>query len=129
MKYPIKEGSFILLLKNSAGTDLRKYQVVLNAVYKPLRYELQMRIPANNSLTQPLPMINLTNENNIYRVLLLNSSQDPNKSVFFIDCEREVSVQPNNQEIANLSFKPRANQTYNAILKMENVTTEQTIEY
>ena len=70
MKYPIKEGSFILFLKNSAGTDLRKYQVTLSAIYKPLRYELEMKVAVNKSVTQPLPLINLTTENNTYRVTL-----------------------------------------------------------
>ncbi len=70
MKYPIKDGSFILFLRNSSGTDVRKYQVLLNAVYKPLRYELEMRTAVNKNIVQPLPLINLTNDNNTYRVIL-----------------------------------------------------------
>ena len=70
MKYPVKEGSFVLLIRNASGTDVRKYQVILNSIYKPLRYELEMKIPANKTITQPLPLINLTAENNTYRVSL-----------------------------------------------------------
>lgn len=40
MKMAIKEGSFILLIRNQSGTDIRRYKVLLNSVYKPLKYEL-----------------------------------------------------------------------------------------
>lgn len=38
LKSAIKEGSFTVNLKNVAGTDLRKYKIVLNAVSRPLKY-------------------------------------------------------------------------------------------
>lgn len=40
LKSPIKEGSFTVNLRNTSGTDLRKYKITLNAVARPLRYEL-----------------------------------------------------------------------------------------
>ena len=144
MKYPVKEGSFVLLIRNASGTDVRKYQVILNSIYKPLRYELEMKIPANKTITQPLPLINLTAENNTYRVSLAvngvssqavkqqgssDKAQDSHKGIFSIDCERQAIVQPKDQKIVNLTFKPRLKMNYSASLRMENVTTEQVIEY
>lgn len=61
LKSAIKEGSFTVSLKNAAGTDVRKYKVSLSAVAKPLRYELEMKTACNKSLSQPLPLINLSN--------------------------------------------------------------------
>lgn len=40
LKSPIKEGSFTVNLRNNLGTDLRKYKITLNAISRPLRYEL-----------------------------------------------------------------------------------------
>ena len=60
LKSAIKEGSFTVNLKNIAGTDIRKYKVTLNAVARPLRYELEMKTPANKLIMQPLPLINLS---------------------------------------------------------------------
>ena len=60
MKVPVKDGILYLTMKNSGGTDIRKYKLVFNCVYKPLRYELEMKIPVNQSITQPIPLINIS---------------------------------------------------------------------
>jgi len=61
LKSPVKEGSFTVNLRNIAGTDIRKYKITMNAVSRPLKYELEMKTPANRPITQPLPLINLSN--------------------------------------------------------------------
>jgi hypothetical protein len=40
LKSAIKEGSFTVNLKNTAGTDIRKYKIIVNAISRPLKYEL-----------------------------------------------------------------------------------------
>ncbi len=85
LKSAIKEGSFTVNLKNTAGTDIRKYKVMLSAISKPLRYELEMKIPSNKALTQPLPLINLGSEKNIFHIGLIPAN-DLARSVFSIDC-------------------------------------------
>lgn len=59
MKIAAKDVSFVLSIRNASGTDLRRYKVLLTSVYKPLKYEVEMRIPVNKNLPQPLPLINL----------------------------------------------------------------------
>ena len=54
---------------------------------------------------------------------------DLSRSVFSIDCDREVIVDAGEQSLINLSFKPRLENTYHATLKVENVTSGQHIEY
>lgn len=61
MKLAVKEGSFVLLIRNPLGTDIRRYKVLLNAVYKPLKYEIDMKAPVNKSLAHKLPIINISN--------------------------------------------------------------------
>lgn len=128
LKSAIKEGSFTVNLRNGAGTDIRKYKVTLSAVAKPLRYELEMKIATNKVLSQPLPLINLTMEKNVFHVLLIPSNE-LSRNVFSIDQEREVIIDAKEQGILNLSFKPRQQTTYNAVLKVENITAAQNIEY
>jgi hypothetical protein len=128
MKAAIKEGTFTVNLRNTAGTDIRKYKVTLNAVSRPLRYELEMKTPANRPLQQPLPLINLSQERSLFHVMLLPAN-DPSRAVFAIDCEREVSVEAHEQGIINLSFRPKQQCLYNALLKVENVTSGQHVEY
>ena len=38
MKIAAKQASFFLMIKNQSGTDIRKYKVLLNSIFKPLRY-------------------------------------------------------------------------------------------
>ena len=52
-----------------------------------------MKTPANRPLTQPLPLINLSNEKNTFHVLLV-SANELSRAVFSVDCEREVIVEP-----------------------------------
>ncbi len=40
-----------------------------------------------------------------------------------------MSVNPKEQTLICLTFKPKLQTTYNALLKMENITTGQNIEY
>lgn len=40
MKIPVKEAPLYLIMKNSSNTDIRRYKILVNSVYKPLRYEL-----------------------------------------------------------------------------------------
>ncbi len=91
-----------------------------------MRYELEMKTPTNKPLTQPLPLINLAQEKNVFHVVLVPANE-ASRSVFSIDQEREVTVEPKEQGIVNLAFKPRQLMTYNAILKVENVTAAQNV--
>jgi hypothetical protein len=93
-----------------------------------LRYELELKIPVNKVITQQLPLVNVTNEKNIYLVNLITTNELA-KTSFSIDCEKEIPVNSKEQIVVNLTFKPKQQCTYNALLKMENVTTGQNIEY
>lgn len=64
MKMPVKDAALYLLMKNTSGNDIRRYKILINSVYKPLRYELEMKIPVNQTISQPLPLINISNEPN-----------------------------------------------------------------
>lgn len=83
MKMPVKEAPLYLSLKNSTGTDIRRYKMFINSIYKPLRYEMQMKIPVNQVLTQPLPLINITEQQNIFNVSLITN--DSSKNIFSLD--------------------------------------------
>lgn len=85
-----------------------------------------MKIASNKVLTQPLPLINLTTEKNIFHVVLVPSNEI-SRNVFSIDQEREISVEAKEQGILNLSFKPKQQAIYNALLKVENITAAQNI--
>ena len=93
MKIPIKDAPLYLFLKNASGTDVRRYKVFINSVYKPLKYEMEMKIPVNQKLTQPLPLINVSDFKNTFNVSL--SLGDNSKNIFSINKDREVSVESN----------------------------------
>ena len=79
-------------------------------------------------LTQQLPLVNVTSDKNTYLVSLICPSELA-KSAFSLDCEKEIAVSAKEQVLVALSFKPKLQCTYNALLKMENATTGQNIEY
>jgi hypothetical protein len=76
-----------------------------------------MKTPANKMLSQPLPLINLSQEKNTFHVILVPSN-DASRNVFTVDCDREVTVEAKEQSIINLSFKPKQQIIYNALLKV-----------
>ena len=146
MKIPVKDAVLFLTMKNSSNTDIRRYKLILNSIYKPLRYELEMRIPINQSITQPIPLINITSENNLFNVTFSshnsNQSIDRNKRsslssstpihtqpVFKFVNEKELVVGPRDQKTADLTFCPKVQQAYNGLIKVENLTTGQLVEY
>jgi len=61
MKMPVKDAALYLVMRNTSNNDIRRYKILINSVYKPLRYELEMKIPVNQTITQPLPLINISN--------------------------------------------------------------------
>ena len=73
MKIPIKDAPLQLILKNNSGTDIRKYKLFLSSTYKPLKYEMEMKIPVNQKLIQPLPLINITEKPNVFNVHLVGT--------------------------------------------------------
>jgi hypothetical protein len=83
MKVAVKEASFVLILRNPQGTDVRRYKVLITSVYKPLRYELEMKTPINKLLTQKLPLVNLNNDTNSYCLTL--TTNDLSKGVISLD--------------------------------------------
>lgn len=83
MKMAVKEGSFFLLIRNQVGTDIRRYKVLLNSVYKPLKYELEMKASVNKLLSQKLPLININNESNTFYLTLLTN--EASKGVFILE--------------------------------------------
>ncbi len=38
MKLGIKDGVIILQMRSQNNTDIRKYRVIINSIYKPLKY-------------------------------------------------------------------------------------------
>lgn len=83
MKVAVKEASFVLILRNPQGTDVRRYKVLISSVYKPLKYELEMKTPINKLLTQKLPLVNLNNDTNSYFLTL--TTNDLSKGVISLD--------------------------------------------
>lgn len=35
---PVKDAPIYLIMKNNSLTDIRRYKILVNCVYKPLRY-------------------------------------------------------------------------------------------
>lgn len=68
MKMPVKDAAIYLIMKNNSNNDIRRYKILINSIYKPLRYELEMKVPVNQSITQPLPLINISNDPNTFNV-------------------------------------------------------------
>ena len=145
MKIPVKDAVLHLLMKNSSGTDIRRYKVILNSMYKPLRYELEMRTPVNQPISQPIPLINITSEPNYFTVtftsayyqstnssdskrLNVTGSSSQNTIFQFVN-EKETVVAPREQRTSELTFNPDNQQTYTGLVKVENITTGQLVEY
>lgn len=61
MKMPTKDVPIYFTMKNQSGTDIRIYKILINSVYKPLRYEMEIRASVNETITQALPLINVSN--------------------------------------------------------------------
>ncbi len=56
------------MIRNPVGSDVRKYKVLVSSLYKPLKYEIEMKTSINKTLTQKLPLINIHNESNSFYV-------------------------------------------------------------
>lgn len=37
---PVKDAPMFLIMKNNSNNDIRRYKILINSAYKPLRYEL-----------------------------------------------------------------------------------------
>lgn len=129
MKMPVKDAALYLLMKNTSGNDIRRYKILINSVYKPLRYELEMKIPVNQTISQPLPLINISNEPNNFNATFTCGQNSINKSVFVFNNQKDIIVKPKDQSTVTLSFTPKLQQTYTGTLKIENITVGQIIEY
>ncbi len=86
MKTAIKDGSFILLIRNQSGTDIRRYKVLLNSSFKPLKYELEMKTPVNKFISQKLPLININAEPNTFYLSMLTN--EASKGIFLLEREK-----------------------------------------
>lgn len=71
-----------MTLKNASKTDIRRYKLILNVTNKPFKYIMEIKTSLFKQIVQPIPMINPTQQPNIYTIQL---SQDKN-SAFSIDC-------------------------------------------
>lgn len=127
MRIPAKDAPLTLLLKNASGTDIRKYRILINSVYKPLRYEMEMKVLVNQKITQPLPLINISDSTNTFNVTL--NANESSKNIFILSKEKETHVEAREQSTVEMTFYPKSQQTYTAVLKIENVTTGQIVEY
>ena len=78
----VRDGVVMLVMKNASKTDIRRYKIVLNVINKPFRYVMEIRTHLFKQVTQPIPMVNPTQQPNTYSVMML---QDP-KSNFSVDC-------------------------------------------
>ena len=85
MKLPVKDAPLYLFLKNVSGTDLRRYKLYINSIYKPLRYEMEMRIPVNQKITQSLPLINISDTPNTFNIGLVTNELSKNSFVITKD--------------------------------------------
>ena len=92
MKLPVKDAPLYLFLKNTTGTDIRRYKLYLNSIYKPLRYEMEMKIPVNQKIVQALPLINISEHSNTFNIGLVTN--ETSKSTFLITKDKEISVPP-----------------------------------
>lgn len=88
MRMAVKEGVVLMILRNASKTDIRRYKIVLNVVNKPFKYVMEIRTNLFKQVVQPIPMINPTQQPNIYTIHL---SQD-NRGNFALDCEKQTTV-------------------------------------
>lgn len=88
-----------------------------------------MKVPVGQSFTQPLPLINISNEPNTFNAILNSNESANNRNVFVFNNQKDIIVKPKEQSIVNLTFSPKQEQTYTGLLKIENVTIGQIIEY
>lgn len=121
----MREGVVLVVLRNASRTDIRRYKLLLNVINKPFRYVMEIRTNLFKQVTQPVPMVNPTQQPNTYTVHL---TQDP-KSNFAVDCERDVVVEAGRTDHINLIFRPKTVGIFHSLLKMENTTISQVIEY
>lgn len=69
-------------MKNTSGTDVRRYKVLVSSLYKPLKYEIEMKTSINKSLQQKLPLVNINSENNTFYVTM--QANDVSKGGIFL---------------------------------------------
>ena len=74
------------MIRNQSGTDIRKYKVLINSNYKPLRYEIEMKTPINKSISQKLPLVNLSKDPNNFFIQL--QTNEISKGLIIIDKEK-----------------------------------------
>ncbi len=82
MKVPAKDAAIYLVMKNVSNNDIRRYKILVNSVYKPLRYEIQMKVPIGQTLTQPFPLINISNQPNIFNATFTSNQAANNRNSF-----------------------------------------------
>jgi hypothetical protein len=125
MRMAVKEGVVLMVLRNASKTDIRRYKIIMNVINKPFRYVMEIRTNLFKQVVQPIPLINPTQQANTYTVNLIQDA----RSHFVMDCDKEIVVEPGKSGQLNLAFRPKTTGQFNAVLKMENVTICQAIEY
>jgi hypothetical protein len=90
MRMAVKEGVVLMIIRNASKTDIRRYKIIMNVINKPFRYVVEIRANLFKQVTQPIPLINPTQQLNTYTIQML---QDV-KSQFLIDCDKDIVVEP-----------------------------------
>lgn len=88
-----------------------------------------MKIPLNQSITQPLPLINISDEPNVFNVTFISNEVITSRNAFTFNNQKDITVKAKDQATVNLTFTPKCQQHYTGLVKIENVTVGQVVEY
>jgi len=74
-------------------------------------------------------LINVSNEPNSFTVTFVANEPASGRSAFTFNNQRDIIVKPKEQSTVNLIFSPKIQQIYTGLLKIENTTMGQIVEY
>jgi hypothetical protein len=77
-----------------------------------------MKIPLNQSITQPLPLINISNEPNLFNATFVTNEATNSRNAFTFVNQKDVVVKAKEQAVVNLTFAPKSQQSYTGLLKI-----------
>ncbi|EWS70940.1 flagellar associated protein, putative (macronuclear) [Tetrahymena thermophila SB210] len=129
-KNAVKDFKVSLTLKNVNLTDIRRYKLEISAFPKPVRSTLEFRVPARQSTTQEIPIVNNTERDWNIKVNFVRDKL-PNSNLFSFPASfsKEFLVRKKSQGSFPLTFKPKWICEAECKLILQNPLTNDLFEY
>ncbi|EGR30900.1 hypothetical protein IMG5_121460 [Ichthyophthirius multifiliis] len=130
-KNPVKDYKLELTLHNKAKTDIRKYRLEVTSNPKPIKAILEFKIPARQTSTQEIPIINDSEKDWTIKVLFFREPRFINNHLFQASANfsKEFVVKKKSQTNFLLYFKPKWICEAECKLQLQNIITNDLYEY